>query len=163
MSIEPFAIFTVTLENGAHIGISRLPGRGGDLTGDVAQIAQWGAACVVSMTDDEEMTRKGGAGLSAALAVHGIVWRVFAVRDYGAPHEADMRWPPISGEVHQLLDQGKAVLLHCAGGQGRSGMVAMRLMCERGMSPQQALEAIRAVRPGAVETIEQENWAGQKN
>lgn len=163
MAVEPYAIYHITLENKAHIGISRLPGRGGDLAGDVSLIAAWGAACVVSLTEADEMARKGGAGLPEALSAMGIAWRSFPVRDYGAPQKADTSWPPVSAELHAMLDKGQAVLLHCAGGRGRSGMVALRLVVERGMLAGDALAMIRAVRPGAVETAEQEAWGGAGN
>ncbi|MGL4974041.1 MAG: tyrosine-protein phosphatase [Bosea sp. (in: a-proteobacteria)] len=158
MTIEPFTIATLTLANGARIGICRLPGRSGDLAGDVARIADWDAALVVSMTEADEMAAKGAGGLDAALYEASIGWRHFPIKDYGAPADADTRWPPLSRELHAALDQGKAVLLHCAGGKGRSGMVALRLLTERGVEPEAALAMIRDVRPGAIETEEQVAW-----
>ena len=158
MSIAPFTIATLTLPNGARIGISRLPGRSGDLAGDVAQIVHWRAGLVVSMTQTDEMLTKGAAQLRPALAALGIGWRHFPIRDYGAPGQADPRWPPLAIALHAALDAGQNVLLHCAGGKGRSGMVAMRLLTERGRPPDAALAMIRVVRPGAVETDAQMVW-----
>ncbi len=160
MNVEPFTIATLTLDNEARIGICRLPGRSGDLAGDLAQIVEWRAALVVSMTEADEMVAKGAGGLEAALGTVGIGWRHFPIHDYGAPANADMRWPQLSQELHAMLDQGQAVLLHCAGGKGRSGMVALRLLTERGLEPDVALALIRAMRPGAVETQAQEAWGG---
>lgn len=158
MTIEPFTIATLTLANGARIGISRLPGRSGDLAGDVARIAEWGAAFVVSMTEADEMVAKGAGGLELALSKADIGWWHFPIHDYGAPANADLRWPPLSAGLHAALDQGHPVLLHCAGGKGRSGMVALRLLTERGVESEAALAMIRDVRPGAVETEAQEAW-----
>lgn len=156
--IEPFSIATLDLPGGGRLGISRLPGRSGDLAGDVGAIRDWNAAAIVSMTEADEMARKGAAGLPDAAQDSGIVWRHFPIRDYGAPEGADACWPALAAELHRRLDAGEAVLLHCAGGKGRSGMVALRLMAERGLDPAAALAAIRAVRPGAVETQAQELW-----
>jgi hypothetical protein len=155
----PFSIATIALVDGARIGICRMPGRSGDLASDVVRIAQWGAACVVSMTETDEMVAKGAAGLSAVLLAHNLDWRHFPIRDFGAPEADDRRWLPLSAELHQYLDRDEGVLLHCMGGLGRSGMVAMRLMVERGIAAQAALEAVRQVRPGAVETDAQAQWA----
>ena len=38
-----------------RIGVSRLPGRNGNLAGDIEAIRDWGAAAVVSMTTEREM------------------------------------------------------------------------------------------------------------
>lgn len=165
-SIEPFTIATLDLGRAARIGIVRLPGRSGDLVGDIAAIRDWGAKAVVSMTELSEMAAKGAGDLAALLAASGIAHLHFPIRDFGAPEQRDQRWPELAGVVHSRLDAGEAVLLHCMGGHGRSGMVALRLLVERGMEPQAALQLVRAERPGAVETAAQEAWgkglAGEK-
>ena len=50
--------------------------------------------------------------------------------------------------------------IHCRAGLGRSGMIAARLLVERGMAPEQAIIEVRAARPGAIETEAQERWIG---
>jgi hypothetical protein len=159
--VEPFKIHAVEVPGGGQIGIARLPGRSGDLAGDVAAIAEWGADVVISMTEGAEMRDKGGGDLPIALAARAIPWRHFPVVDYGAPHDAALRWPPLSAELHAILNKGGRVLTHCAGGCGRSGMVAMRLLFESGLTSNEALARIRAVRPCAVETSGQESWASE--
>jgi hypothetical protein len=157
--IEPFAIHEVALPGGARIGICRMPGRSGDLPGDVGMIADWGAGLVLSMTTEAEMAAKGGAGLGAALDARGIQWRHFPVMDYGAPDGFETRWPALSGELHAVLEKDGRILTHCMGGCGRSGMAAMRLLCERGIPPDEALALVRAARPCAVERDPQQDWA----
>jgi hypothetical protein len=157
--IEPFAIHELRLSQGGRIGISRMPGRSGDLPGDVALISDWGAGLVLSMTTEGEMMARGAAGLGEALDARGIEWRHFPVVDYGAPDGFETRWPALSGELHALLDRQGRILTHCMGGCGRSGMAAMRLLCERGILPEEALAAVRAVRPCAVERDPQRDWA----
>ena len=51
-------------------------------------------------------------------------------------------------ELNGILDRGGSVLTHCYGGHGRSGMVTLRLMVERGEEPETALARIRTERPG---------------
>lgn len=152
-----FAIVTLDLDKGARIGVAPLPGRRGDLPGDVDAILRWGPALVLSMTEPAEMARHGAAELPALLAARGIGHRAFPVPDFGVP-PAEADWAGLSAVLHRVLDAGGAVMCHCFGGQGRSGMVAARLMVERGMAPDAALAALRALRPGAVETAEQEAW-----
>jgi len=54
----------------------------------------------------------------------------------------------IQGEIRS----GRRVLVHCLAGQGRTMcVVAAYLMKERGAAPQDVLESLRSMRPGAVE------------
>lgn len=153
-----FSIGTVTLAGGARLGICPLPGRQGAALDDLAVLRAWRPDIVVSMTEPEEMARYNMADLAGLLAQRGIDHAAFPVRDFGTP-EAGGEWPALAARLHAILDAGGAVLAHCHGGQGRSGMVLMRLMVERGQTPEAALAAIRAVRPGAVETAAQDAWA----
>lgn len=162
MPIEPFRISDLTFNNGARLGLCRLPGRSGDLAGDVEAIRLWAPAIVVSMTEAAEMAEKGAGDLIATLGQTSIAHAHFPIRDFGAPETTDARWPALARRLHAVLDGGGAVLLHCLGGKGRSGMVAMRLMTERGIAGPEALTAIRDIRPGAVETPEQEAWAAAR-
>jgi protein-tyrosine phosphatase len=61
-------------------------------------------------------------------------------------------------ELHGILDSDGKVLAHCKGGLGRAGMVAARLLVERGVSPDEAIASVRRVRPGAIETGLQERY-----
>jgi len=154
---EPLQIVTIPL--GGRIGICPLPGRGGDLAGDLEAIARWQPALVVSMTEATEMAALGVADLPARLAQAGVAWRHFPIIDFGTPApEALPAWSLLSAELHAALDRGEGVLLHCRGGLGRSGMIALRLMVERGEQPETALARLRQIRPGAVETGEQQVW-----
>lgn len=156
-AIEAFVIATIEARPG-RLGIARLPGRSGDLAGDVAAIRLWRAQLVLSMTESDEMAAHGAAALGSTLTDCGIAHQHFPIRDFGAPEHADTRWPDLSRALHARLDAGESILLHCMGGKGRSGMVALRLLAERGMEPGQALALIRHARPGAVETAGQEDW-----
>lgn len=155
-----FAISTVVLPAGGRIGISCIPGRDGEYAADLEAIADWGANVVVSMTDTIEMEARGCGDLGAQLASRGIGWLHLPLRDLGGPTGASCeRWAGYSTQVHGVLDGGGAVLVHCHGGHGRAGMVALRLLVERGEVPETALQRIRAVRPGAVQTEGQYRWA----
>jgi protein-tyrosine phosphatase len=155
---EALQIATVSAGLG-RIGICRLPGRKGDLTGDMAIIRAWRPAFVVSMTEASEMREHGDGNLPALLESAGIAWRHFPIVDFGAP-EAEVlpQWLALAKELHAALDAGGGVLLHCRGGLGRSGMVALRLLAERGEAPEAALARVRKARPGAVETEGQRVW-----
>jgi hypothetical protein len=154
-------IAEVAAPGGGTIGVAPLPGRNGTLPVDVDLIRAWRPAVVVSMTEPEEMRRAGAADLPERLREAGIAWRAFPVRDFGVPAPEEPGWPPLAAALHAFLDGDGRVLLHCHGGKGRSGMVAARLLVERGVAPAEALALVRAARPGAVETAEQEAWSAK--
>jgi protein-tyrosine phosphatase len=157
---EALAIATVSLENGGRLGICRMPGLSGDLASDVRAIVDWKPRIVVSMTEQAEMNRYGGGNLATLLADASIEWRHLPIRDYGEPQGASRdAWPKLAAHLHKVLDEGRAVLLHCRGGQGRSGMIALRLLVERGEDASGALARLRSARPHAVETDAQMTWA----
>lgn len=158
MPIELFKLVEINSLPSGRLAICRLPGRTGDLDADVAEIARWAPDIVVSMTETSEMAASGAAGLIEALRARSIKHAHFPIRDFGTPEAGDERWPALSERLHAVLDRGGSILLHCMGGLGRSGMVALRLLIERGLPPAQALAEIRAARPGAVETDAQEIW-----
>jgi len=156
---EPFAISNLSSGNGV-IGISRLPGLHGDLQADIDNVIRWQPNLVVSMTEWKEMEQAGSHSMKNILNINGIEWFHLPIRDYGAPSGASAEaWPRLSATIHRSLDNSGRVLLHCRGGHGRSGMIALRLLVERGELPDIALMRLRAARPGAIETREQADWA----
>jgi protein-tyrosine phosphatase len=132
-----------------------MPGRGGDFAGDLARLLDWRPDLVVSMTESHEMA----ADLPGALAGAGIGWRHFPVVDYGVPAAG---FDALASRIGAVLDGGGRVLLHCMGGCGRSGMVALAVMVRAGEAPDAALDRLRAVRPCAVETEAQRAWASDQ-
>lgn len=151
---EPFVIATLPLAGGSRLGVCRLP----HLPEDLPAILAWKPAAVVSMTEASEMAPCRDLG--RALAEAGIAWLHLPIRDFSGPDGAGRAaWPGTARRLHAILDGGGAVLLHCRGGKGRSGMIALRLMVERGEPAAAALARLRVARPGAVETAEQLAWA----
>lgn len=159
---EALTIATVPIAGGGRIGVCPLPGRFGDLASDLNAIIEWHPEIVVSMTVQAEMDRCGAGNLGALLADASIDWVHLPIRDYGGPTGANKEaWPGLAARIHGVLDQGGAVLLHCRGGHGRSGMIALRILVERGEDVDKALARLRAARPGAVEGEAQLAWASQ--
>lgn len=81
------------------------------------------------------------------------------IRDSDVPGLSfELEWPKISDEIGCLLKTGGKVLIHCRGGLGRTGMIAAGLLTEFGLSPEQAINEVRRVREGSIETWEQEQY-----
>lgn len=154
-----FPIASVAAPPGT-LGLCPLPGAAGDLAGDLTSVLAWRPDAVVSLTETAEMARLGAGDLGRLLERAGVLWIHLPIRDFGQPDSTGQsRWPGIAPGLHRVLDGGGKVLCHCRGGLGRSGMILMRLMVERGLAPDAALAGLRAVRPGAVETEGQRLWA----
>jgi len=154
-----FAIYSVATAGG-DLAVSPMPGRRGDLAGDVERIAEWSADMVISMTTDAEFSHCKTGELGIRLARVGIEWRRFPVEDFGTPGSTEQsQWAAVSRAARAVLAGGGKVLIHCMGGCGRSGMAALRLMIESGEDPDDALSRLRDARPCAVETDAQFAWA----
>lgn len=155
-----FEIFAVPVAGSGKLGICQMPGLSGDLASDLSTIADWKPTVVLSMTEVHEMSAHGCAEIGARLTALGIEWAHIPIQDFGGPTASSAQsWRTVSTRLHAVLDDGGRVLVHCRGGQGRSGMMALRIMVERGEDAETALSRLRAVRPRAVETEEQHAWA----
>jgi protein-tyrosine phosphatase len=163
VSVEGFTITSLSVHGGGTLGLCRLPGRSGEFAADVSVLSLWNPSLVVSLTEHAEMVELGAGQLPSSLSARGITWVHLPIRDFDIPvGAAAAEWPVLSARLHHALDQGQNVLLHCRGGLGRSGMIALRLLVERGEVAEVALARLRAVRPGAVETEAQRAWAERR-
>jgi len=163
---DPLKIDTVPCRAG-QIGMTICPGKKGpsiygppwdrDLQTDFAAIAAWGAAAVVTLMESEEFSTVDVPGLPQVARAQPWPWYHLPFVDGGAPGaEFEDRWQTVGPQLHQLLEAGRKILIHCRGGLGRTGLVVARLLIEAGMSTETAIETVRAARPGAIETPEQE-------
>lgn len=133
------------------------------LCADLDRIAEWNAATVVTLIDREEIDTLRIEGLGVGVRERNIEWHHWPIADYSVPDAGfEAMWPERSQRLRSQLECGLNVLIHCKGGLGRAGMIAARLLVEMGMSPQQAIERVRAARgDGAIETDDQEAWVWQ--
>ena len=128
-----------------------------DLSADLQAIKEWGALAVLTLIEPEELLALQVADLGAVVRSAGMVWYHQPICDGHAPDASFMRqWPALRSDLLTLVQKGGNVLVHCRGGLGRAGTVAALLAIETGMPPAAAIAAVRAVRPGAIETAAQE-------
>jgi hypothetical protein len=159
--MDGFVIHALPLSGGI-LAIAPLPGRGGQYDQDLEHIRDWKPALVISMTTEAEMAAAGAEDLGPDMQDAGTRWAHLPVADFGVPGpELEEDWHATSRSALAALQGGGRVLIHCRGGCGRSGMVALRLMIEAGEDPRDALTRLRSIRPCAVETDAQMDWARQ--
>ncbi len=153
-----FAIYRLPV-SGGELALSPMPGRTRHYYTDWQHLLEWRPDLVLTMTTQAELDRKGAGTLGTDLANAGIGWLHLPVADFGVP--GGMDWSSIRDQVLAVLNRKGRVLVHCFGGCGRSGMMVLRLMIAAGEEPEAALMRLRGVRPCAVETDEQMDWARQ--
>jgi ADP-ribosyl-[dinitrogen reductase] hydrolase len=169
---HPLRIDDLPLGNG-RLGITFCPGKKGDsvfgaawdrdLDLDMDAIKGWGANAVLSLIEDHEFEMLCVPELGEAVKARGIDWVHFPVRDLDTPTDDAMgTWAALSAQLHGITERGGRVVVHCRGGLGRAGTIAALMLIERGWSAPQAISDVRAIRPGAIETADQERWVTRR-
>lgn len=159
MRERPLRIDSIALVSGGLIGLVHCPGRNGrDLAADLAAIEAWHARVVVTLIEAGEFARLGVADLDARMRQRRFIWHHVPIPDMQPPDAAGVAaWSIAEPDLAEALRRGERVLLHCAAGLGRTGMMAARLLVDQiGCTPDAAIATVRAHRPGAIETTEQE-------
>ena len=130
-----------------------------DIAIDLDAIRDWGAAAVVTLLEPKEILLLRVECLGEEVRRRGMLWLHLPIADVSIPNEGFERdWIPAGETLRALLRSGRDVLVHCRGGLGRAGTIAARLLIELGMEPATAIDRVRAVRPGAIETLEQKQY-----
>lgn len=150
-----------------HLGLTLAPGKKDpargwdrDLDADLERLrGHYGVDCLVSLMEAHEYRRFQIADLVERAEPYGIAVRRFPIRDVDAPPVSAMtRFLEMIRAVLDDVRAGKAVVIHCLGGRGRSGLVAASCLVALGREPPDAICRVRFARDGAVEVPAQERW-----
>lgn len=163
---HPIRVDALAVRRGL-LGLTFCPGKHGhslngapwarDLAVDLAALKAWGAGLVVTLMERPEFALLRVPDLDARVATHGMAWAHLPIRDMDVPAGSFLvDWPAVRDDMLGRLDAGGRVVLHCRGGLGRAGLVAALLLIETGATASTAIEVVRKVRPGAIETAAQE-------
>jgi ADP-ribosyl-[dinitrogen reductase] hydrolase len=164
---SPLQIAEVILEpDSGTLGLTICPGKkdrgrnwNRDLSKDLQAIRDWGATTVVSLIEDQEFKMLGVESLGQDVRRLGMHWLHLPIVDVNIPDSRfESSWAIEGPQLHRRISVGEKILIHCRGGLGRTGLVAARILVERGCLPRIAIHRVRAVRPRAIETPAQENY-----
>jgi hypothetical protein len=108
---------------------------------------------LVTLVEDDELDRLGATRLPAWAERRRMEVLRLAIPDAGVP-SVDAAHRLVTGIV-DALRRGRSVCIHCAAGLGRSGTVAACVLAALGREVVQAVRAVRAARPGAIENPRQ--------
>lgn len=167
---HPLQIAAISAGAGlGSVGVTFCPGKrdGHAMTGawhrdlgvDLDAIRAWGASTVITLITQKEFSLLGVDSLGEEVMRRQMTWLHLPIVDVSIPdRKFEAQWATVANGLHKELHSGKNVLVHCRGGLGRAGTIAARLLVELGCSPADAISKVRAARPGAIETREQETY-----
>lgn len=166
---HPLEIARVGTPAGGDLGLTLCPGKhdpqamsgawARDLHLDLQAIREWPSAALVTLLEDHEFELLRVPDLGARAVAAGLDWFHLPIRDVSVPDaQFEETWRRAGSALRAHLEDGDNIVIHCRGGLGRTGLVACRVLVELGCDPVEALTAVRAARPGAVETNAQADY-----
>jgi protein-tyrosine phosphatase len=141
-----------------------MPGRFETIERFWQQVESEAIGAIICLAEPYEIRLKSSA-YAEALEVGTVPCSVlpFEIREGGVPQDRDSFWALVNTVVDRL-QSGEAVLIHCAGGIGRTAMLAVSVLLALGEPMNQAERAVS--RAGStVETlpqIEMLSWCAAK-
>lgn len=143
-----------------QLSLSAMPGRFEPLTAFLAAAAQVGPTGIICLANDTEIvTKSTDYALARQLGTLPLPIQNHPIPDYGLPQNREAFLSLILRLCADLY-QGKRLILHCAAGIGRTGLVAHQILMSLGTEPSLAQEEVNRAGSGA-ETALQEEFCGR--
>lgn len=111
---------------------------------DISHYKSQGITKVISLLLPTEIDKLQMAQEPVECAAHGIEFINFSIKDMSVPDLQELR--DFNQQLKSDLDNGHHLAVHCHGGRGRAGIVAITLMVEHGMDAEQAIEVASKAR-----------------
>jgi len=141
-----------------------MPGRFETIERVWHQLKSEAVGAIVCLTEEYEIRLKSSK-YAEALETGTVPCSVvpFEIREGGVPEDRDAFWA-LAKDVASRLQSGEAVLIHCAGGVGRTAMLAVSVLLALGESMNEA-ESMVSRAGSTVETmsqIEMLSWCAER-
>jgi atypical dual specificity phosphatase len=113
---------------------------------DYQWLRQNGIELLICLT--EEPPPRAWVNEAGLLSIH------VPIPDMTAPTREQMQ--QILAAIERAAEQGMAAAIHCTAGKGRTGTILAAYFVTKGMTAAQAIDHVRRLRSGSIETPEQE-------
>jgi len=121
-----------------------------------------GAETLITLMPGEELRLNQADELPALCAGRHLEWFHLPVADEQVPlDDFDAAWAQSRARIHELLDQGRSIAIHCKGGSGRTGLIAARILIDGGLQRSDAVALVQALRPKAIQHPAHAAWIEQ--
>lgn len=128
-----------------------MPGVVQDVDLDLAALRTVGITMLITLTESDFP--------QDALRRHGLRNLHLPIRDREPPTVAQIRMLIV--RMAAMLKKGEVLAVHCLAGLGRTGTVLASWLIQDGLTAQSALERIRKIEPGYVQSREQEEFLNE--
>lgn len=125
----------------------------------VTLYVEQGTRLLLSLLTEQELLSLKLGDLADICHAQGVQWMHSPIKDFKTPDSTfEAWWVENRAVLHDCLNGGHTLAMHCWGGYGRSGTIAARLLVERGATPAEAIRVVRAHRSGTIESKAQEQY-----
>lgn len=157
MPIKP-DIHVVERIGSGFVAVMARPAPGEWLEDELASIASFGIARIVSLLEPSEAEQIGLAAEEFHCKAVGMEFLSFPIADRGLPSSLP-KFSGFTNMLYETIGQGINTLIHCRAGIGRTGIVTAGVLLQAGFEPDEAFEHISKKRGMAVpDTEEQRSW-----
>jgi protein-tyrosine phosphatase len=143
---------------GLRLGMIPRPGGQDWLADDIGALRHAGVDVIVSALTPAETEEWGLRDESRCCEDNGLKFLSFPIEDRSVPTSL-REFDGLIDSVTEYLREGKAVVVHCWGGVGRSSVIAACALIRNGLSADSAFRVIEEARGRQVpDTAEQKQW-----
>lgn len=155
---------------GGHVVMTGFPGLETSIDGapffdpmscetTLSGIKQAGARELVVLVEHDELDEVGFELLTATAAQVGLALTYHQIEDFNVPSDETYGWwQGDAARRAEILRGGGTLAYSCQYGAGRSGLMASLALMDAGLSPDDAIAAVRKHFSQAVESRAQEDW-----
>ncbi|NPV90839.1 MAG: phosphatase [Firmicutes bacterium] len=126
-----------------NLFLSYMPGRNEPFSKAVEVIKKHQVSTVICLNPFEEIVSKSPEYAKAIeLNILDFEWEHFPLFDFGIPDD-EMEFIKLVGSITERLRGGESLLIHCAGGIGRTATLAVSVLLTLGLELDSAQRVVR--------------------